>query len=105
MTVANVHVHTEQAAVHITISGEIDLDNAATVEDQLFAAIDNHTTAAVLDLSNLLYMDSSGLRMLFVLATRLDTLQIRLELVARRGSPARRVLELTGFDAFASLRH
>lgn len=105
MTVANVDVHADRSAVHITISGEIDLDNAATVEEQVFAAIDNRMMAVVLDLSDLRYMDSSGLRMLFVLATRLDTLQMRLELVARRGSPALRVLELTGFDAFASLRH
>jgi anti-anti-sigma factor len=99
MTGATVDVHTEGTSVHIAISGEIDLHNAVAVEEQIFAAIGNTVTAVLLDLTDLRYMDSSGLRILFTLATRLDVLQISLDLVAEPGSPARHVLELAGFES------
>lgn len=99
MTTATVDVHADRTSVRITISGEIDLHNAAAVEEQIFTAIDNSATTVLVDLTDLRYMDSSGLRILFTLATRLDVLQIDLDLVAEPGSPARHVLELAGFES------
>jgi anti-anti-sigma factor len=99
MTIATVSVRTEATHVRIALSGEIDIDNAAAVEQQILDAIDNQMTDVRIDLTYLDYMDSSGLRILFGLASRLDTLQISLNVVAPHGSPTRRVLELAGFDA------
>jgi anti-anti-sigma factor len=98
-TSATVDVHTDRTSVRIAISGEIDLHNSTAVEDQVFAAIDNSATSVLVDLTGLRYMDSSGLRILFTLVTRLDVLQINLDLVAEPGSPARHVLELAGFES------
>jgi len=104
MTNATVTVHTEAAAVHITISGELDLANVATVEEQVMAAIGNAATTVLVDLTDLRYMDSSGLRILFLLSGRLEVLQIAMAVVAPHGSPTRRVIEMSGFDSLVELR-
>jgi anti-anti-sigma factor len=103
VTTATVVVRPEDACVRIGISGEIDLDNADTVEEQLAAAIPNETTAVVLELASLEYLDSAGLRVLFALAARLEVLQISLRVQAPPGAPARRVLQLSGFEGVAAL--
>ncbi|WP_433787521.1 STAS domain-containing protein [Actinomycetospora sp. CA-101289] len=103
MTTATVVVRPEDACVRIGISGEIDLDNADTVEEQLAAAIPNETTAVVLELGTLEYLDSAGLRVLFALAARLEVLQIAMRVHVPQGSPARRVLQLSGFEGVAAL--
>jgi anti-anti-sigma factor len=103
VTTANVVVHTEGSAVRIGISGEIDLENAETVEDQLAAAIPNETTAVVLELGELHYLDSAGLRVLFALAARLEVLQILLRVHVPPGAPSRRALQLSGFEGIATL--
>ena len=97
MTDAAVHVdHDSDQAVRITVTGEIDMDNATHVEQQILAAISNQLTTVVLDLSGLDYIDSAGLRVLFTLGTRLDTLQISVELHVPTESPIRRILDLAG---------
>ncbi len=103
MTGATVLVHPDGSSVHIVISGEVDLDNVDTVEEQLSAAIPNHLASVSLDLSDLDYVDSAGLRVLFALAARLDVLQIELQVIAPVGSLTRRVLELSGFEAIVAL--
>jgi anti-anti-sigma factor len=99
MTIATVATKVEGTCVSVSISGEIDIDNAAIVEEQIVVAITNLTTQVLIDLTNVEYMDSSGLRILFTLATRLNVLQIGLDVVASVDSPTRRVLELAGFDS------
>lgn len=99
MTDATVAVRAEDSSVRIAISGEIDIDNAADVERQIVDAIDNLATEVLVDLTNLDYMDSSGLRILFGLAARLEVLQIKLRVIAPPGTPTRRVLELAGFGS------
>ena len=60
MTAASVVVHPEGSAVRIVMGGEIDLENALEVEEQLTAAITNETSAVTLDLADLAYLDSAG---------------------------------------------
>jgi anti-anti-sigma factor len=103
MTNATVLVRPDQARVHIDIIGEVDLENAATIEEQLAAAIPNQMTSVTLDVSSLDFIDSAGLRVLFALATRLDVLQIALRVIAPVNSSVRRVLEFTGFEALVTL--
>jgi anti-anti-sigma factor len=99
VTIATVAAKVDGTSVSISISGEIDIDNAASVEEQVLGAIENQATAVLIDLTNMEYMDSSGLRILFTLAARLEVLQIELEVVTFAGSSPCRVLELAGFDA------
>ena len=104
MTTANVKVHVAGSAVHISIAGEIDLANAGAVEDEVLAAVDNTATHVIMDLTDLMYIDSSGLRILFMLAGRLEVLQVRMQVVAPHGTPIHRVIELSGLDALVELR-
>lgn len=101
---ASVRVAADGELVRIVLDGEIDLANADQVGRAITAAITNRTTATVIDLTDVSYMDSAGLQMLFELAARLPTLQIGLELVAPLGSQVRRVMELCGLTAVAVVR-
>lgn len=103
MTTAIVTTRSPGPAVWISISGEVDLENAETVEGQLAEAIDNQASSVTIDVAELTYLDSAGLRLMFALAARLEVLQIDLTVRAPPTSPARRVLELTGFANAATL--
>ena len=104
MTDAKVETSTEDGSMRITLSGEIDLANAAAVEDEIRAAVSNQPTTVSVDLTDLTYMDSAGIRILFVLASRLQALRIVLELIVPLDSPTRRIVELSGFESLATLR-
>jgi stage II sporulation protein AA (anti-sigma F factor antagonist) len=89
--------------VLIVIAGEIDLSNADFVEQQIADAITNRTMTAAIDLTDVSYVDSIGMRVLFALATRLETAQIGLKLVAPIGSAARRVTEISGLNSIVDV--
>jgi len=93
-----------QHAVRIAIDGEIDLANATVVEHQILDAISNQDTEVALDLHDLTYIDSAGLRVLFTLGTRLETLQIALEINVPAESPIRKMIELSGIATAISVR-
>ncbi|GAA4902619.1 anti-sigma B factor antagonist [Actinomycetospora succinea] len=103
MTDASVVVRPEGPDVRITIGGEVDLENANDVEERLAAAIPNETNVVTLELAELQYIDSAGLRVLFALAARLEVLQIELRVDVPPGSHTRRVLQLSGFESLATL--
>jgi anti-anti-sigma factor len=80
------------------IAGEIDLANSG----DLFAAVSRAVTAEheelVLDLGDTTYIDSAGLALLVDINGRLMTRRTRLVLLAGEGSPARRLLAISGID-------
>ena len=82
--------------IRLVVSGEVDLANADAVEADLLRAITNQVVDVSLDLGDVAYLDSAGLRVLFHLVDRLATLQIAVEVAASMGSPARRVVESLG---------
>jgi anti-anti-sigma factor len=104
MTAARVETSAEDGSMHIAVSGEIDLANAATVEDELREAVSHQPIAVSVDLTNLSYMDSAGIRILFALASRLQALRIVVELIVPLDSPTRRLIELSGLESLAALR-
>ena len=104
MTTARVETSTEEGSMRIALSGEIDLGNAAAVEDEIREAVSNQPTTVSVDLTDLTYMDSAGIRILFGLASRLRVLRIVLELIVPLDSPTRRIIELSGFESLARLR-
>lgn len=103
MTGASVAVDHAEDAVRIALSGEIDLANIGTVEAELLGAITNQLVDVVVDLTDLSYVDSAGLRVLFQLAARLETLQTAFHLVVPPDSPVRKVIDLSGIAAIASV--
>ena len=97
-----IDVQRDDGAVTIVVSGDIDLSNADTFEDRLESAIDSRVADVTVDLSQVEYVDSAGVRVMFTLAARLETRQIALHLVIPPGSPARRILEIAGFAQLPS---
>ncbi len=104
MTAAKVECSTKDGSMHITLSGEIDLANAAVVEDEIRSAVSDQPSAVSVDLTELSYIDSAGIRILYGLASRLQALRIVLELIVPLDSPTRRLIELSGFESIAALR-
>jgi stage II sporulation protein AA (anti-sigma F factor antagonist) len=103
VTGAEVYAVLDGDVVRISLVGEVDLSNADLIQAKLVDAISNRASAVVLDLAGVRYLDSAGLRVLFLLVGRLETLQIGLEVSAPIGSPARRVVELSGLAALVPL--
>jgi anti-anti-sigma factor len=78
-----------------TLSGEIDISNADKVTNAL-TRMPNTLHGLVVDLTELTYLDSAGVRMLYELGKRLTLRSQSLVVVSPSGRPPRRVLELTG---------
>ncbi len=97
-------VATEDGIRTVALSGEIDLSNAVGVEDRILDVTTNDLLGLVLDLTGVTYLDSTGLKLLFTLATRLEISQIELELVVADDSPVRRVLDLSGVGMSVPVR-
>jgi anti-anti-sigma factor len=104
VTAAQVEAEVDGGSVRIAVAGEVDLANAATVESQIVGEITNQVTEVTLDLGDVAYIDSAGMRILFSLVPRLAGSQIALELVVPLDSPARRVLELSGLASLVPVR-
>jgi anti-anti-sigma factor len=104
MTAAKVECSAKDGSMHISLSGEIDLANAAVIEDEIRSAVSTQPSAVSVDLTELSYIDSAGIRILYGLASRLQALRIVLELIVPLESPTRRLIELSGFESIAALR-
>lgn len=104
MTAAKVESSAKDGLLHIALRGEIDLANAVVVEDELREAVSHQPGAVSVDLTNLTYIDSAGIRILYRLVSRLQALRIGLELIVPLDSPTRRLIELSGFESIAALR-
>ena len=87
-------VHRRDTVCVATITGEIDISNvdeiASLLENQL--AEDAHVQ--VIDLTGTSYLDSAGLRILYVIAERLRARRRTLHLVVPEQAPILRLLEL-----------
>jgi anti-anti-sigma factor len=82
-------------AVRVSLEGELDLASAGQMEES-FATIDEQRPArVVVDLSELAFIDSSGLRMLLIADARAREHGYELVLLAGQ-EPVQRVFEMTG---------
>ena len=77
------------------LAGEIDISNAGQVTDVL-TRMPNTLHGLIIDLTELTYLDSAGVRMLYELGKRLSLRSQSMVVVSPAGQPPRRVLELTG---------
>lgn len=89
--------------VRLVLSGDVDLSNAAEVQGQLSAAIPNHATHVDLDLTDVSYLDSAGLQIIFSLTGQLRRLQIGLRIVAPPTSPAGHAMAMSGMSSLVDI--
>jgi anti-sigma B factor antagonist len=86
-----------------TVGGEIDSSNATELRLALTEHLPSSMPAMILDLSQVRYIDSAGVELLFELGRRLATRRQALRIVIPRGAPPRRVLELCSVGDIAPL--
>lgn len=85
------------------VEGEIDSSNAAELRLALSERLPSASSALVLDLSRVTYLDSSGIHLLFDLGRRLSARRQEIRLVVPADAPMRRVLELCAIDGVAPM--
>ncbi|MEA2290457.1 MAG: hypothetical protein QOD55_2454 [Solirubrobacteraceae bacterium] len=88
--------------VHVTLRGELDLATAPELEELLEARIDDGEV--VVDLRDLEFMDSSGVRVLVAAHARAGRAGTRLILVRpARGSAVSKIIDVSGLDGELTL--
>jgi anti-anti-sigma factor len=85
------------------VSGQIDISNRTEVGDRLAREVANVDHGLVVDLSEVRYLDSAGVTLLFALAERLRDRQLQLRLVVPEGARIRRLLDVVNMGSVASI--
>lgn len=83
----------------LSVVGELDLGTVPALARQVDAKLDEKPAVLKLDLQDLTFMDSSGLRLLIELHDRSRREAWKLTLVRSKHERANAVLRLTGADA------
>lgn len=83
------------------VTGELDVAGAEAIGEAIGQAVPNSARALVVDCTDLGFIDSSGVAMLFMLSRRLGSRRQELHCVAPEDSPVARVLEIVEFDRAA----
>jgi anti-anti-sigma factor len=83
------------------VSGELDLAGAPGMGDRIHDSVPTSARALVVDFTDLDFIDSSGIAMLFGLARRLGSRRQEVRVVAVQGRPVARVLQIVEFDRAA----
>jgi anti-anti-sigma factor len=81
-----------------SISGEVDVSNAGTLEAEIGESVANTADGLVLDLTDTDYFDSAGIRMLFELRGRLTGRRQSLHVVVPRDALILGALLVTEVD-------
>jgi anti-anti-sigma factor len=97
MTRLTYESHNNGNMVRLALAGEFDLSNAAQVEDALKEIEHEHPPLLVLDLRELTFMDSTGLRVMVSADARARDDSRRLAVVQGPES-VHRVFRITGLD-------
>jgi anti-sigma B factor antagonist len=88
----------ENARLVLSITGELDLNTAPELARRVDEGLNREVQKVTLDLSELTFMDSSGLRLLIELNQRAGQDSWVLGLIGPRQESASAVLRLTGAD-------
>lgn len=85
------------------VAGEIDSSNASELRVALLDALSNNVRGMVLDLTEVSYLDSTGIALVFELARGLEARRQALRLAVSSNGPVRRVLELCAVASVAPI--
>ena len=101
MSIADVQLRSGNGVPVARVVGEVDTSNARHIGAQLDGAVSNAGPGLVVDLSELGFLDSSGIGVLFGLGRRLTERRQQLRLAVPADSPVRRVLTVVRMDRIA----
>jgi anti-anti-sigma factor len=88
---------TAPGGAHLRVHGELDIATVAQLEGAVSVALAGTTRSIVIDMRGLTFIDSSGLRLLILLADRAREEGWELALI-RPGPPTLAVFQLTGAE-------
>ncbi len=86
-----------EGALVISVTGQVHGLNAREFHDKLYKEIIDSDSPVVLDLENLTYINSAGLRSILLVAKRLKGRNTRFVLCCLHG-PVKEIFEITAFD-------
>jgi len=98
MELFSVEIAQRDGGIEVALTGEIDLSTVEELQERLAPALGEDPGLIVLDLRQVSFLDSSGLRLILRLNRRQHDGGGRLVLV-RGGRRVSRVLEITGVDS------
>ena len=84
--------HDGVAVAHL--AGDVDISHAVSLRNELMRAISNQEFGLVVDMSDVRYLDSAGVNVLFELAERLSSRQQQLTAVVPDEALIERVISL-----------
>jgi anti-anti-sigma factor len=85
------------------VAGEIDSSNATELGQALLGHLSNSVRGMVLDITEVTYLDSTGIALIFDLARGLEARRQTLRVAVSGAGPVRRVLDLCAVAAVAPL--
>lgn len=85
------------------IAGEIDSSNATELGQALLEHLSNSVRGMVLDITEVSYLDSTGIALIFDLARGLEARRQTLRVAVSGDGPVRRVLDLCAVGVVAPL--
>lgn len=97
-TLVRIHEEWHDDVPVARLEGEIDASNVEEIGDRLRTLLTNRSVALVVDLTDITYLDSAGINLLFALGAEMQGRQQRLGLVVAAPSPIARMVSLTGLD-------
>jgi anti-sigma B factor antagonist/stage II sporulation protein AA (anti-sigma F factor antagonist) len=98
VSVAKVVVEHHNSGPVVCVRGEVDLANSEDLRAAIMPEVPTGGPGMVLDLTEATYLDSSGIRLIFDLAERLQSQGQRLVLVVSEAALVRRVVVLTKLE-------
>ena len=88
----------------VRLEGDIDLANTPTLSATILEAIPNDVLGLVVDLGDVRYIDSVGIRMLFTFVRSLHASRQGMAVAIPPDSPVRKLLKITHLDEAAVFR-
>jgi anti-anti-sigma factor len=97
VTILEVESEERNGLVHVALRGELDLSTVSKVQEELDRVEADGAPLVVLDLKNLSFLDSTGLRAVITAAERAKEAGRRF-VVVRGPDPVQRVFSITRLD-------
>ena len=95
--------HPAPGTLVAALRGEVDVTNAEELVGQVAAEATNEVERLVLDLSELSFLDSSGIRALIGLVRRVQARGALAVAVVPEGAPVERIFEITRMEELVPL--
>ena len=96
-------IHQRGDVVVARLTGELDISVSARTGESISRSVSTAADGLVIDFSDLEFIDSSGVAMLFRLARLMQRRRQALRVVAPEGTAAARVLEIVDFARAAPI--